>query len=210
MRRLLLVPLWGLVILGSAGAAFAHCDGLDGPVVRDARRALAAGDLKLVLIWMRPADEPEVRNVFRKCLAVRKLGPEARDLADRHFFETVVRLHRAGEGAPYTGLKPAGRDLGPAIPTADRALEQGSAKELQRLLFAVTERGLEARFRDVVAKRNYPKSDVEAGRRYVAAYVAYIHYVERLYESASTPARGHYEEGGATPDPTVPHPREHR
>ena len=28
----------------------------------------------------------------------RKLGGEARALADHHFFETLVRLHRAGEG----------------------------------------------------------------------------------------------------------------
>ena len=47
---------------------------------------------------------------------------------------TIVRVHRASEGAPYTGLKPAGVDLGPAVPAADRALDTGSTESLERLL----------------------------------------------------------------------------
>jgi hypothetical protein len=109
---------WLAEVGGGALLAFGlgHCDGLDGPVVSLARRALDAGNVNLVLPWVREQDEAEVREAFAHALAVRKLGGEAKDLADRHFFETLVRVHRAGEGAPYTGLKPAGRDLGPAIP----------------------------------------------------------------------------------------------
>jgi hypothetical protein len=88
---------------------FGHCDGMDGPVVQAAQRALAKGDVNLVLIWVQANDEAEIRKVFAKTLAVRKLNPEARELADLYFFETLVRIHRAGEGALYTGLKPAGR-----------------------------------------------------------------------------------------------------
>jgi hypothetical protein len=121
---------WDLVFLGllllAPNRALGHCDGMDGPVVKAAQKALETGNVNLVLIWVQEADEPEVRKAFAQTMAVRKLGPEAKELADRYFFETLVRMHRAREGAAYTGLKPAGRDLGPAIPAADRALEDGS------------------------------------------------------------------------------------
>ena len=44
--------------------------------------------------------------------------------------ETVIRLHRAGEGAAYTGLKTAGADYGPAIPAAEYAVETGDLVKL--------------------------------------------------------------------------------
>ena len=88
--------------------ALAHCDTLDGPVVKDARAALDAKDLTPVLKWVEYEKEGEIREAFQHALAVRALGPEARALADRFFFETLVRVHREGEGAPYTGLKPEG------------------------------------------------------------------------------------------------------
>jgi Family of unknown function (DUF6448) len=85
-----------------------HCDALDGPVVNAARQALDAGNVDLVLPYVHAPGEEEVRATFDAVLPVHALGPEARQVADRLFLETVVRLHRAGEGAPYTGLKPAG------------------------------------------------------------------------------------------------------
>jgi hypothetical protein len=109
--------------------ALAHCDGLDGPVVQAARKALETGEVNLVLIWVQKPDEAEIKRAFDHAQTVRKLSAEARELADRYFFETLVRIHRAGEGAPFTGLKPAGRDLGPAIPAADNALRDGNAME---------------------------------------------------------------------------------
>jgi hypothetical protein len=182
----------GLVLLGlGAAPARAHCDGMDGPVVRAAQHALEQANVNLVLIWVRSEEEGEVRAAFAQTLAVRKLGPEARALADRYFFETVVRLHRLGEGAPYTGLKPAGQDLGPAIPAADRALETGSAEPLRALLDEALLEGLEARFHEARAARGFDADDVVAGRRYVHAYVVFIHYAERLYEAARRPADGH-------------------
>jgi hypothetical protein len=102
--------------------ALAHCDGLDGPVVKAAQRALDTRNSALVLIWVQGKDEPEIRTAFEQTLAVRELSPQAKELADRFSFETLVRVHRAGEGAPFTGLKPAGRDLGPAIPALDEAV----------------------------------------------------------------------------------------
>lgn len=95
-----------------------HCDSLDGPVVNAARRALDVGEVDIVLPFVPEEAEAEVRAVFDAVVPVRALGREARDVADRLFFETVVRLHRAGEGAPYDGLRPAGLSVGPVIPLA--------------------------------------------------------------------------------------------
>lgn len=181
-------------LLMTAPAALAHCDGVDGPVVKAAEAALAAGDIGRVLMWVQKADEEEVRRAFEKTVAVRKLGPEARELADRYFFETVVRVHRAGEGAPYTGLKPAGRDLGPAIPAADRALERGSVEPVEKLLTGAVLSGVRERFREAAEANAHAGDGVEAGRRYVRAYVAFIHYVEGLYDAARAKPLGHSPE----------------
>ena len=130
MRLRTIAPLALATALLLPTPALAHCDGLDGPVVAAAQKALESGDPNPVLIWVQPKDEAEVRRAFAEAVTVRKLNSQARDLADRSFFETLVRVHRAGEGAPYTGLKPAGRDLGPAIPMADKAVASGSESAL--------------------------------------------------------------------------------
>ncbi len=87
-----------------------HCDTRDGPVVTAARIALKTGNVNFVLIWAPESAENELKEAFEKTLRVRKAGVEAQELADEWFFESVVRLHRASEGAPFTGLKPAGLD----------------------------------------------------------------------------------------------------
>jgi Family of unknown function (DUF6448) len=173
---------------------FAHCDGMDGPVIKAAQKALETGNGNLMLFWVQKQDEAELTEAFQKTLAVRQLSPAAKELADRYFFETLVRVHRAGEGAPFTGLKPAGRDLGPAIPAADQALEAGSAEALLRLLIGTVHDGVLGQFKEVMTKRQFEKDDVAAGQAYVSSYVAFIHYVERLYETAKNPASGHFPE----------------
>jgi hypothetical protein len=178
--------------------ASAHCDGLDGPVVGAARKALDAGDPNLVLIWVQPRDEVEVSRAFAEAAAVRKLGPQARDLADRYFLETLVRVHRAGEGAPYTGLKPAGRDLGPAIPLADKAIASGSDRKLVEFIGERAEQGVRERFAELQGKRIFRSDDLAAGRGYVASYVKFIHYVEGLYDATKSAAAGHFEDGQPT------------
>lgn len=186
---MLLVALMTLV---RPNEARAHCDTVDGPVVTAAKQALETGNVKLVLIWAKKDDEAEITSVFQKALEVRKLGPAAKDLADKSFFETLVRIHRAGEGAPFTGLKPAGTDLNPANPAADKALESGAIDALSNMLTEAVQRGLNEQFRDVSTKKNFNKDDVNAGRQFVEAYVGYIHYVERIYEAAATSAHGDY------------------
>jgi hypothetical protein len=180
----------GLLLVWAVG----HCDGMDGPVVLLAKKALETGNVNLVLPWVRAEDETEIRHAFDHAVSVRKLGPQARELADMHFFETLVRIHRAGEGAPFTGLKPAGRDLGPAIPAADKALEDGSIETVVKLLNDAVRTGLHQRFHAAIGRRRFDVNDVGAGRAYVEAYVPYIHYVERLWQAAKSAAHGHHPE----------------
>ena len=193
--------IWSLVAAATFAAAvmvpapaFAHCDGLDGPVVGAARKALNSGDPNPVLIWVQPKDEAALRQAFAEAVAVRKLSPQAREMADRYFFETLVRLHRTGEGASYTGLKSAGRDLGPAIPLADKAVGSGSDAQIAALAAKEAEEGVHAKFADLERKRNFRPDDLAAGRDYVASYVSFVHYVERLHLAASSHAAGHYAE----------------
>ena len=171
----------GLLLMWFAG----HCDTMDGPVVLLAKKALEEKKVNLVLPWVRPEDEEQIRHTFDHAQAVRGLGQQARTLADRHFLETLVRVHRAGEGAPYAGLKPAGLDLGPAVPAADRALQSGSVEALTRLLVDAVTAGVQSRFEAALQKKTFEPNDVPAGRRYVEAYVSYVHYVEKIWEAAS-------------------------
>ena len=182
------------LLLFGADSGWAHCDGLDGPVVKAAQKALETNNVNLALVWVTKENEAELRSAFAQTVAVRKLDPAAKTLADRNLFETLVRLHRTGEGAAYTGLKPAGRDVGPAIPAADRAIESGDPAALEALLANELRNGLRESFAHVQATRRYDPNDVAAGREYVKAYVEYVHLVERIHEAVSRPAPGHYEE----------------
>ena len=174
-------------LLFAAGPASAHCDGEDGPVISSARQALDTGNVNRVLVWVQHTDEAQIKDAFRKALEVRQLNPSARELADHYFFETLVRVHRAGEGAPYTGIKPAGRKLDPAV-AGDKALETGSVEPLAKLLTHAVHTSVGGQFKDVMAKKNFKPDDVAAGQEYVKAYVGEIHSVERIYAAAATPA----------------------
>lgn len=201
MKRLTQTTLFtiaGLLALTLAvpQRALAHCDGMDGPVVKAAQKALATGNVNLVLTWIQIQDEPEIRKAFTETLAVRKFNPAARELADRYFFETLVRVHRAGEGQPYTGLKPAGRDLGPAIPAADKAVEDGSVDSLASTIAAAVGNGIRERFKQVAARKSYANDEVAAGREYVSAYVEFVHYVETLHQTLHS---GGHEHSGNPP-----------
>jgi hypothetical protein len=169
-----------------AARAGAHCDTMDGPVIKDAQKALASKDPSVVLKWVKPERQNEVREAFQHTLTVRALGPEARELADRFFFETLVRIHREGEGAPFTGLKPAGVEIEPAIAASDKALQTGSVDVLVKMVTAEAERGLRERFADAAEARRHMGESVERGREYVAAYVRFMHYAERLHSDAVT------------------------
>ncbi len=183
--------------------AGAHCDTLNGPVVATARVALEKGDITPVLKWVKPEAEPEIRAAFKQALAVRKGGPEARDLADRYFFETLVRVHRAGEGAPYAGLKPADA-VDPAVQAADRALDGGgSINAVVNMVTGDIAEGIRLRWQHVQEAKKHADDSVEAGRRYVEAYVEYVHYIENLRLGARAGHGDHAE--GALPGPARIH-----
>lgn len=185
-----------ILVLATAGNALAHCDTLDGPVVVQAKRALETGDVKLVLPWVAATKENEIREAFALVTAVRGKGPKEKELADRFFFETLVRVHRDGEGAPYTGLKAAGLDLGPAIPAADKALETGDPGPLLALINERVHAGIHKYYTEARERKEHAGHSVEAGRSYVQAYVPYLHFVERLYSDATTPIAHGTGEGG--------------
>lgn len=172
--------------------AQAHCDTMDGPVVQAAKVALEKKDVTPVLKWVKPEGEAEVRAAFDKTLVVRTKGDDAKELADQFFFETLVRVHRAGEGEPFTGLKPAGTRIEPTVRAADEALERGSVDKLVKQVTDEAAAGIRKRFAEASEKRKQADQSVAAGREYVAAYVEYVHFVEQLHETATTSA--HHEE----------------
>lgn len=180
--RLVHITLVGFIALALASPrlAGAHCDTLDGPVVTEARAALASRDVTPLLKWVQSAAEPEIRAAFAETLKARALGAAAATVADRWFFETLVRVHRAGEGAPFTGLAPAGT-VEPGIAAADAALAGLSLDALVGETVAHATEGLRHRFERVLQTKQHAGESVERGRAYVAAYVEFIHYVEGLH-----------------------------
>jgi len=158
-----------ILVLSTAGNGMAHCDTMDGPVISQARKALETGDVKIVLPWVAAEKEKEIREAFDLALGVRGKGPKEKEIADRYFLETLVRIHREGEGAPYTGLKPAGMDLGPAIPAADKALESGDPRPLLSLINEKVHAGIHKYYTVARERKAHAKDSVEAGRAYVQA-----------------------------------------
>ncbi|HEX6852833.1 MAG TPA: DUF6448 family protein [Candidatus Polarisedimenticolaceae bacterium] len=174
-------------VFGCAGAR-AHCDTLEGPVLVDARLALEKGDVTPVLKWVMAAKEPEIRKAFDSTLAVRTKGPEARDLADRYFFETLVRVHREGEGAPYTGIKD--EPVEPIVAMADKAIAGGSHEAMTRAIVGHLTSEIDAKYRRVLEASKTKDTSVAAGREFVEAYVIYVHYVEGVHDAIAA-AGGH-------------------
>ncbi|HET7680954.1 MAG TPA: DUF6448 family protein [Xanthobacteraceae bacterium] len=171
-----------------------HCDTLDGPVVSAAREALETENVKLILPYVPESGAAEVKSAFDKVLKARKIGPAAREVADLYFFETVVRIHRAGEGAPYTGLKPAGLDEGPVIPVAEKAIETGSPDALIGVLTDTLRQEVKHRFNHMMHLREHKSDDVARAREYVEAMLGLQVYSHQLYNAMKTDphAGGHH------------------
>ncbi len=168
-----------------------HCDSLDGPVVMAARRALEAGDVEVVLPYVHAGGEAEIREAFDRATRVRATNGDAREVADRWFFETVVRVHRAGEGAPFTGLKPAGLDVGPVIPAAERALDSGSASEVVDVLCAAVREQVEHRLAHALALKAHAGEGVVPARRYVEASLGLQVWAHSVYQQVLAEPHAH-------------------
>lgn len=197
MRKALMASILLGGLIGFPLTAQAHCDAVDGPVASAAVKALDTGNVNLVLPFAPASAEAEIGDAFRQARAVRAAGGEAKALADRYFMETAVRLHRAGEHAPYTGLKPAGTDFGPAIPAAEKALATHDLQPVLTVLNEAAAHGAQARLQHAAhlhaAKEPAGHAEVAAARERVSAELAFIGYVEGIY--LATQSGGHAEGG---------------
>jgi hypothetical protein len=178
--------------------AMAHCDAVDGPVAKAAEKALTTGNVHLILPYAPASAERELQAAFALARKVRGLSADARQLADRAFMETAVRLHREGEGAPYTGLKPSG-DHGRVIPAAEAAIISGKAGALSALIAADLEHALDERLRHARELRAAPAeaktaSDVAAARRRISAELEFVAFAEGLRQAAAGALPGHHAE----------------
>ena len=173
-----------------------HCDSMDGPVVTAAIEALEQRSVDLVLPYVHSDGEEEVRQAFGKVLPLHYDGAAGREVADRYFFETVVRVHRAGEGAAFTGLKPAGLDVGPVIPAAERAIENGSPDELLQLLEGIVRAETLKRFDRAVRLKAHAHGPVDEAREYVKAWLGLQVWAHKLAQCASAEPHGEGHEHG--------------
>lgn len=164
------------------GRASAHCDTMDGPVVSAARTALQTNNINRILIWVRPEDEEKIRSLFARILKKRAAGGKEAEEADLELFSELVRIHRAGEGAGFDGLKPAGQ-VEASVAALDRSLIAGSPEELTALLGGHLTERLEGGVHALVQSSDFDPDDVEAGRAFVAQYVTFAHYVEGIQQA---------------------------
>lgn len=172
-----------------------HCDSMDGPVVLAARRALEANDPNVALAYVKAEGEPEVLEAFQRTIAAHNGNQAANELADLYFLETLVRVHRAGEGAAYTGLKPAGLGFGPVVPVAERAVESGSPDQLIRVLTDKVRDEVVERLGRAMVLKEHASEGVAAAREYVEATLGLEVWSHKLYGCAS--AGPHDEHGEA-------------
>ena len=185
MRMLaVLAMIAALAVLVVPGPAEAHCDSRNGPVVAAARKALDTANVNVILPYVTPEAEAELTAVFKQTLAVRKLGGQAKAVAEEYFFETAVRLHRVGEGASYVGLTDEPTD--PAIQAADQALATGSLKQVNALLNRTISQGLTKQYQAVAAARQHAAKEktVAAERERVEAELAFEKYVFAVSQAA--------------------------
>ncbi len=188
-----------------------HCDTLDGPVVKAAKRALETGNVNLILLWVPKSAEEELRKAFEKTIKARKAGKETQEVADFWFFETAVRLHRAGEGMPYTGLKPAGLDEGPVVPRAEEAIKKEDGEEFIDFIVHGLREELQKKFDLVIARKNYDENDVAAAREYVEAYLGLVPWAHGLYDVIKGGSGGEHaeKEGHGGPEHKPAHEHKH-
>ncbi|MBP7089143.1 MAG: hypothetical protein KBB01_07615 [Candidatus Omnitrophica bacterium] len=192
MKNIILVMILFISLFVITNAAYTHCDTLDGPVINDARIALERKDVTPVLKWVKISNEKEIKDAFNKTLAKITRNPNDKEAIEMEFFSELVRIHRAGEGASFEGLKPAG-EVEPIVRISDEAIETGSTDELTKHINA----GIEKRFNRVMKTVKQKDETVEKGREYVEAYVDFMHYVENIY-NAALKYDGHHEHNEKT------------
>ena len=191
MKRILILFVVAFTLCAPQAAA--HCDWIGGPVVASARTALENADVTPVLKWIPAEREQEIRDAFARAVSARAAGGEARGIADQWFFETVVRVHRASEGEPFTGLQGEDYRPEPGIALADHALESNSLAELEGALTTALRTELRKRFSATLEAKKHAEHDAAAGRHFVRLYADFVHYVDEVHRRvlASAPAHAH-------------------
>lgn len=158
---------------------YAHCDSYDGPVIQDAYKALEKEDVRFVMKWIETKHEAEITNLFNKTVGLKNKDVEIYSIVEKHFLETLVRHHRETEGAPYTGLKPAG-STAPIVQMADNSIENQDVKTLLTNLGNHIQEVIAEKYEKVAALSKVKDNSVAEGRAYVAAYVDYTHTLEGI------------------------------
>ncbi len=174
-RSLLLVFTFMLASI----SGFAHCDSYDGPVIKDALKALDQNNVQLVLKWIEPQQENEIVSLFDKTYILKNGDKHVYSIVEKHFLETLVRLHRETEGEPYTGLKPAG-SMTPLVAMADNSIANHNVEEVISTVTSHLDQVLRERYAKVAELSKTKDNSVAQGRAYVEAYVQYTHTLEAL------------------------------
>lgn len=177
-----IVLLSALMMFGSPPAS-AHCDSYDGPTIKDAAKALETNNVNLVLKWITSEQEEVIIPLFNKTYSLKTGDKEVYEIVEKHFFETLVRLHRETEGAPFTGLKPAGTTK-KIIQLCDRALESKNVDDFLVKLNTHIGKVIREKYEKVVALDRVKNDSPVKGREYVEAYVDYTHTIEAIHDIA--------------------------
>lgn len=162
----------------STSVTFAHCDTMDGPLIADAKKALAQNNVNYALKWVPASSEAEIKDAFKLAMKVRGLNADAKELSDKYFFDILVRIHRAAEGVPFTGVKPSGTPIDEKVLAADKSLETGNLSPLKGKIPADDMAELTERFEKAMSLKKFDVNDVEAGREYIEAYVQFFKFAE--------------------------------
>lgn len=177
-----------------ADTVFAHCDTMNGPIIPEAKAALEKCDVTPILKWVKKENEAEIKQAFAEAVAVRAKGPEPKEMADRYFVETLVRLHRAGEGAPYSGIKD--EPVEPIVAIAEKALRDGSPEEVIMTISDHMAEAIREKFNKATTAKKDKDKSVETGREFVDAYVTYMHFVEGIHAAILSSPTHHRETPG--------------
>ena len=181
LQIILSIVFGSLFMLLAALPASAHCDSYDGPVIKDATRALETNNVNLVLKWITAEQEQEIIPLFNKTYKLKNGDKEVYGIVEKHFFETLVRLHRETEGAPYTGLKPAGATK-QIIQMTDKALEEGNVDDFLAKFNSHIDKVVREKYQKVAKLDKVKDNSKKQGRAFVEAYVDYTHTVEALHD----------------------------
>lgn len=177
MNKLVTLFIFFLLVL-STSVSFAHCDTMEGPLVLDAKKAINQNNVNIILKWVPEANETEIKDAFNQMMKVRVISADAKDLAEKYFFDTLVRIHRAGEGVAFTGVKPAGTPIDEKVKAADKSIEAGNLSPLKGKISKNDMPGLTERFEKVMSLKNFNVNNIKAGREYIEAYVQFFKFAE--------------------------------